>query len=219
MAGAIYSGTSLPVQISRSSSMSTPITSPLVFFPVWNQHLYEALETQKHSLQVLYVVYWDFNGESFAEVYRLINFRPGFWIFGSLAEFTHLLEIDIPVVFFLEYPEGVPTMDLLGSLPSSVEKLCVSEILDRDIEIVARALCAVVSCRDQFPRLQVIELCLRALVPENADGEWIVLVRAAFEALQAKCNAAGIDLRYSSYRVSRRKVWPAMDKPLFAPVA
>jgi hypothetical protein len=190
------------------------------FFPVWSpQHLYQALETQKHSLQVLYVGYWDFKRESFAEVYRLITFRPGFWGFGSLVEFTHLREIDIPVVFFHEFLGGVPALDLLDKLPSSVEKLCLSEILDRDIDIVVSALCAMVSSRDQFPRLQVIEVCLLGLFPGERNGEWFVLVRAAFAALEGMCNAAGVELRYSSYRASRPKVWPALEKRLFAPVA
>lgn len=191
-------------------------------FPVWTPHyLYKALETQRHSLQVLYVGYWDFSGESFAEVYRMITHRPGLWSFGSLVEFTHLREIDVPVVFFLEYPEGLlrPTLDLLDKLPSSVEKLCLSEILDRDVETIASTLCAMVSARDQYPRLQVIELCLLRLVPENRDGEWFVLVRAAFAALQVKCNAAGMELRYSSHRESRPKVRPGLEKTLFAPVA
>jgi hypothetical protein len=185
-------------------------------FPVWNpRYLYQALTAQKHSLQVLYIGYWDIVGGTFADVYSLLVHRPVLWSFGPLVGFTQLREIDIPLGFFLQYPTGSTqqTLHLGENLPSSVEKLCLAEILDRDFAVLASELCTMLSSRAvRFPWLAGIELYLLSMFPTGRQGIWFENVLDDFEEVQEMCGAAGIQLRFSSYKESRPKLWPGPDE-------
>lgn len=110
-------------------------------FPV----IYEALTTQKHSLQVLPLEYGyegPFINEGFCK-------RTNQWSSRSLLDFTRLREVDLPLEFFRDDQiiHGETRMLFHEMLPKSLEKLGLRDFWDSEYAVLERGLCALLSCR------------------------------------------------------------------------
>jgi hypothetical protein len=167
--------------------------------PTWSPGIvYNALITQKQSLEVLYINFLDV-GSPYSRLSRFIKDRPAQW-FGSLQKFTQLREIFMPLELLLDYRTNKehPQLPLSETMPSSVENLYLGEVEDEDFAIVASALFVMLSHRKRlFPSLLGIELWLTKVPLEDEKDSWFSQLYDTFARVEKICLADGIEFRYS----------------------
>lgn len=127
----------------------------------WDFHPYEfykSLSTQKHSLQVLHL---HNNGKYnyMGNVDDDEDFDPQYKRFGSLAEFTQLRDLRIPLKTLLQYGmTKTPGVSLENVLPSSLEHLTLVHYGEEYFGAISGGLTVMALERDRFPNLKRVEV-------------------------------------------------------------
>jgi hypothetical protein len=168
--------------------------------PTWSPSIiYNALTTQKHSLQVLYLGFWDGNPLSFPSMFMTKDLSAC-WL-GSLKGFSQLREIALPLEIILDYrtDKEYPQLSLSKIMPSSVENLYLGAVAAIHYDLVAAALWAMLRCRKtRFPSLRGIEIWSQnMLLSRDMRLLWRSKGDEAFAKVKEMWLAEGVEFRYS----------------------
>ena len=127
----------------------------------WDFHPYEfykSLSTQKHSLQVLHLHNkgkYNYMGDEGED----LDFDPEYKRFGSLAEFTQLRDLRIPLKTLLQYGmTKTPGVSLENVLPPSLEHLTIVHYGEEYFDAISGGLTSMALERDRFPNLKRVEV-------------------------------------------------------------
>ncbi|PYH91905.1 hypothetical protein BO71DRAFT_400979 [Aspergillus ellipticus CBS 707.79] len=159
---------------------------------------YRALTTQKHSLQVLHLndrgehENLDIGADDDSDD-ETDDFAENF--FGSLAGFSKLWDLRIPVANLLSFHLDPSVTSLKEILPPGLKLLHLADFNITQLSLLLSNLLDVVASRgEMFPLLERLEIQtnLVELVPQPEGPSWTLT--QAFTPLSEACEAAGIQM-------------------------